>query len=189
MRKLEKRLVTLTVALVVGGLLSPFFAEGAQTMDLPDGSKLNMSKPCPVCEMKLVPGPNSPAAVVFKDGAVVGLDANSDFFKYVLEPEKYKYSKSDIKSLFVMTMDGKTFFDATKVYFVIAPGDSGQMGAEIIAFVDKAEAEKFSKSKTGSKVVSFIDVSLSDVQPKKKMLKMKQSSPDPAKPHGSHGGH
>ena len=71
-------LVMIAIVVIASGLV-----HASDTIELPDGSKIDMSKPCPVCEMKITSGPNSPAAVVFADGNVVAFDANSDFFKYL----------------------------------------------------------------------------------------------------------
>ena len=189
MKRFARTLLAPLGLLIFTGFLATCPASASQTVDLPDGSKVDLSKACPVCEMKIEAGPNSPAAVVFNDGVVVGLDANSDFFKYVLEPEKYKYSKNSIKYLFVKAADTKNFVDARKAYFAIVQSDSGEMGYEITAFSDKSEAEKHSKANGAARILTFSEVTLSDLQPKKKMLKMKESSPEPVKTRGGHGGH
>lgn len=189
MKRFARRLLVTSSLLIFMGFMAIYPASASQTVDLPDGSKVDLSKVCPVCEMKIESGPNSPAAVVFNDGVVVGLDANSDFFKYVLEPEKYKYSKNSIKSLFVKAADTKNFVDARKAYFTIVQSDSGEMGYEITAFSDKSEAEKLSRANSAARVLTFSEVTLSDLQPKKKMLKMKESAPEPPKTKSGHGGH
>lgn len=177
-------LVMFAIILIASGL-----AHASDAIELPDGSKIDMSKPCPVCEMKITSGPNGPAAVVFADGNVVAFDANSDFFKYLLDPEKYNVSKSSIKSRFVKANDKKQFIEATNAFFVIAAGDSGEMGLEITAYQDRSEAEKFVKTKADSRILGFNEITLQDVQPKKKMLKMKETTSDKPKARNSHGGH
>lgn len=177
-------LVMIAIVVIASGLV-----HASDTIELPDGSKIDMSKPCPVCEMKITSGPNSPAAVVFADGNVVAFDANSDFFKYLLDPEKYNFPKSSVKSRFVKANDKKQFIEATNAFFVISAGDSGEMGLEIPAFQDRSEAEKFVKTKADSKILGFNEITLQDVQPKKKMLKMKETTSDKAKARNSHGGH
>ncbi len=189
MKRFASKFFLTTCMLVFCGLTAAYSASALQSLDLPDGSKIDLSKPCPVCEMKLEPGPNSPAAVVFNDGTVVGLDANSDFFKYVLEPEKYKYSKNSIKSLFVKAADIQNFTDARKAYFTIVQSDSGEMGFEITAFTARPEAEKLAKTKDGARVLAFNEVTLEDLQPKKKMLKMKRPDPEGSKSRSPHSGH
>jgi nitrous oxide reductase accessory protein NosL len=180
---------TLAACLILlSGFISVGFASASETIDLPDGSKLDLSKPCPVCEMKIVPGPNSPSAIIFSDGSVVGFDANSDYFKYLLKPDQYGYSRSSIKSQFVKGHDTGAFVDATKAFFVVVPGSTDVMGIEITAFIEKTQAEKFAHGKTAAKVLTHSQISLNDLQPKKKMLKMKDT-PEKASHKNSHGGH
>ncbi len=189
MKRFASKFFVTKVVLIFCGFLAVYSASASQTVDLPDGSKVDLSKPCPVCEMKIESGANSPAAVVFNDGTVVGLDANSDFFKYVLEPVKYKYSKDSIKSLFVKATDIQNFVDARKAWFIIVQSDSGDMGFEITAFADRSEAEKLAKTKGGARILTFNEVTLSDLQPKKKMLKMKHPDSEGSKSKSPHSGH
>mgnify|MGYP000862983448 FL=1 len=188
MRSTAKRLFLVITMALFSGLWIAGPAQSSQTIELPDGSKIDLSIPCPVCEMKITPGPNSPAAIVFSDGTVVGFDANSDFFKYLLDPEKYKHSSKTIKSIFVKAADTKNFVDAKQAFFVVVSGSSGEMGFEVTAFSGKPEAEKHLQASQGARLFAFSEITLAELQPKKKLLKMKESS-QPSKPAGSHGGH
>jgi nitrous oxide reductase accessory protein NosL len=145
----------------------------AKTVDLPDGSKLDLEKSCPVCGMKASAGALGPSAVVFKDGEVVATDGPRDLMRYVKDPKKYGVDTNRIKAIYVTDYSTKKVIDAKKSYYVIGSDVTGAMGKAPIPFADQAAAEKFSKEQNGEKVVSFEELSLEDVAPKRKMLKMK----------------
>lgn len=152
--------------------LSAAFAAAADPVDLPDGSKLDLSQICPVCEMKIEGSPLGPAAVVFKDGKVVGFDGPADFFRYLLSPEKYAYDPANIKGTYVTEYGTKKFVDAKQAFFVTGAEVKAVMGLEAIPFATKSDAEKFSAANKGKKVAAFSEITLDDLTVKKKMLKM-----------------
>lgn len=146
----------------------------AETVDLPDGSKLDMSAICPVCDMKVGAGKIGPAAMVFKDGKVVNLDGPGDFFRYFLSPSKYGFNPADIKAMFVTDYGTKKFIDAKSAFYVLGSELTGGMGPEAIPFTKKEDAEKFKSEHKAKTVAPFSMVTLTDLQAgKKKMLKMK----------------
>jgi nitrous oxide reductase accessory protein NosL len=144
----------------------------AATVDLPDGSKLDLSQTCPVCEMKIESSVVGPAAVVFKDGKVVGFDGPGDMFRYLLSPEKYAYDPANIKNEYVTEYGAKKFIDAKQAIYVAGAEVKAVMGPELIVFSDKAAAEKFSSENKGKKVAASSEITLDDLTVKKKMLKM-----------------
>jgi nitrous oxide reductase accessory protein NosL len=145
----------------------------AATVDLPDGSKLDLEATCPVCGMKMTHGDVGPAAVVFKDGKVVGFDANGDLFRYVLAPEKYGFEPSAIKNLYVTDRGTKKFIEAKQAFYVIGTDIEADMGPEPIPFAKKEDAEKFMAEKKGKKVAGYAEVTVFDLKSAKKTLKMK----------------
>ncbi|MBI4962434.1 MAG: nitrous oxide reductase accessory protein NosL [Desulfomonile tiedjei] len=145
----------------------------AATVDLPDGSKLDLSIPCPICNMKPEESKLGPAAAVFKEGKVVGFDAPGDMFRYVLDPKKYGFNAGDIKEVFVTEHGGKNFIDAKKAFYVVGSDVTGDMGPEVVPFSKKEDAEKFQSEHHGKNVASYVQITLDDVTSKKKMLKMK----------------
>ncbi len=145
----------------------------AQTVDLPDGSKLDLSAECPVCTMKIVGGTPGPSAVVFKDGKVVGFDGASDLFRYLFAPEKYGFDAANVKNLYATDYSTKKFIDAKSAFFVLDSMVEGSMGPEVVPFSKKADAEKFKTEHMGNRVVTYSEMKADDVKPKKKMLKMK----------------
>jgi nitrous oxide reductase accessory protein NosL len=166
-----KRVMLVTMALMLAALLPASAA--AATADLPDGSKLDLSVPCPVCNMKPEESKLGPAAAVFKDGKVVGFDAPGDMFRYVLDPKKYGFDAGAIKDLFVTEHGGKNFLDAKKAFYVVGSDVTGDMGPEVVPFSKKEDAEKFKSEHHGKNVASYVQITLEDVTSKKKMLKMK----------------
>lgn len=145
----------------------------ADTVDLPDGAKLDLSVPCPVCNMKVGTGKLGPAAIVFKDGKVVGFDGSGDFFRYFLDPKKYGFDPANIKKVFVTQYGTKNFIDAKEALFVLGSDVLGNMGPDAVAFAKKEDAQKFASEHHGKKVAAFGDVKVDDFKSAKKMLKMK----------------
>jgi copper chaperone NosL len=166
--------------------LVPLAAIAADTMDLPDGSKLDLSAICPICEMKVGAGNLGPAAVVFKDGKVVSLDGPGDFFRYVLSPAKYGFDAANIKAMYVTEHGTKSFVDAKQAFYVLGSDVTGGMGPEAIPFSKKESAEKFQTEHHGKSVAAFSDVTLHDLKARKKILKMEQAPPPPIG-GGGHG--
>jgi len=145
----------------------------AATVDLPDGSKLDLSTTCPICNMKLEGSTLGPAAVVFKDGKVVGFDGTGDMFRYVLDPKKHGFNPSDIKHLYVTEHGSRNFVDAKTSLYVVGSDVAGDMGPEVVPFSKKEEAEKFKADHHGKAVATYVQITLDDLKSKKKMLKMK----------------
>lgn len=168
-----------TLMLMFGLLFLPALAH-AQTLELPDGSKADLGQSCPVCGMKVTTAKIGQAAVVFNDGKVVVTDGPGDFFRYVLDPKKYNFDPTSVKAVYVFDYATKELVDGKKAYYVIGSDVMGSMGKAPIPFLDKSKAEEFSKAHKGKKILPFEDVTLKDVTPKRKMLKMKHG-------HGSSG--
>ncbi|MGB6066802.1 MAG: nitrous oxide reductase accessory protein NosL [Desulfomonilaceae bacterium] len=166
-----KGLLCTAFALVIVASATLVFG-AAQTVNLPDGSKLDLSGTCPVCGMKLGSSIWGPAAVVFKDGKVVGFDTTGDMFRYVLEPKKYGFDAGNIKDLFVTEHGTKKFIDAKQAFFVVGSDLKGPMGPEVVPFSNKADAERFSSEHKGKRVATYGEVTLADLKSHKKMLKM-----------------
>ncbi len=171
MFSLLKGLLYTALALVIV-VSAPLISGAAQTVNLPDGAKLDLSGTCPVCNMKLGSSPSGPAAVVFKDGKVVGFDTTADMFRYVLAPKKYDFDAGNIKDIFVTEHGTKKFIDAKQAFFVVGSDVKGHMGAEVVPFPNKADAEKFSSEHKGKRVAAYGTVTLADLKSHKMMLKM-----------------
>lgn len=152
----------------------------AAVVELPDGSKADLSSQCPVCHMKAEAGTLGPAAVVFANGAVTVFDGPMDFFRFVLSAAQYGVSKADIKHLFVTDYAGKKFIDAAKAYYVVGSDVTSGMGPEPIPFSTREAAEKFKAEHAGKAVLAYGDVAMDHVKPQRKMLKMEHEKPGKA---------
>ncbi len=144
----------------------------AAVVDLPDGSKLDLSTPCPVCNMKVETSSLGPAAIVFNDGKVVGFDTAGDLFRYMLDPGKYGFDAKNVKNIFVTEFGTKKFIDGKTAFFVIGTDLQGMMGSELAAFSKKEDAEAFKAEHKGKNVVSHSQITLDDLKSTKKMMKM-----------------
>jgi len=168
-------------------LVPPVLSWAADTLDLPDGSKLDLSAICPVCEMKVGAGTLGPAAVVFKDGKVIPFDGPGDFFRYLLSPSKYGFDLANIKAQFVTEYGTKNLIDPKSAFYVVGSDVTGGMGPEVIPFTKKEDAEKFMAAHHGKGVVGFSEVTLVDLKARKKIMKPGPGETPPPPPPGGHG--
>ncbi len=169
---MRTQISTIITLIFVFTFLSLFAPIHAETLELPDGSKADLGQSCPVCGMKVTMAKIGQAAVVFKDGKVVVTDGPRDMFKFILDPKKYDFDPASIKEIYVTDYATKKIVDGKKAYYVIGSDVMGSMGKAPIPFLDQSKAEELSKSKNGQKVIPFEEVTLNDVAPKRKMLKM-----------------
>jgi copper chaperone NosL len=166
--------VLLTVMLAVIAAFAVAPRAYAETVDLPDGSKLDLSVACPQCYMTVGASALGPAALVLADGKVIGFDSTGDLFRYILEPQKYGLDAASIKNVFVTEYGTKTFIDAKKALYVAGSDVAGHMGPDVVAFSKKEDAEKFMADHHGVKLAPYTEVTADDLKAKKKMLKMKE---------------
>jgi copper chaperone NosL len=164
-------------------MLVPWIAWAADVVDLPDGGKLDLSKPCPVCHMNAKGGELGPAAIVFQDGKVVGFDGPGDLFRYLLDSVKYGFDAATIKDVYVTDFGTKKFIDAKKAFFVTGTGFTGGMGSEVIPVGTMETAEKLKTGHQGKSVVAYAEVKPDDVKSEKKMLKMKHEGMGGSRDH------
>ncbi|MFH0958834.1 MAG: nitrous oxide reductase accessory protein NosL [Pseudomonadota bacterium] len=184
--RVQRFVVTVMAMFLLAGASS--YLNAAQDVALPDGSKVQLPVTCPVCEMKIESDSAVLGALVFADGKVVLFDNISEFFRYLLSPQTFGFDTNNIKKSFVVDHESKKFIDPKASFYVIGPETVPMMGPEMNAFSKKEEAEKFAGA-ADKKVLAFSEVSLQDVGPKKKVLKLKHS--DSTKPHQKpmNGGH
>jgi copper chaperone NosL len=169
MTKIGKSLLLLVGVL----MLAPLTVWASDMVDLPDGSKLDLSQSCPVCGMNVKGGELGPAAIVFQDGKMVGFDGPGDFFRYLLDPVKYGFAEATIKDVYVTGFGTKKFIDAKKAFFVTGTGLTGGMGSEVIPAGTRVAAEELMTEHQGKHVIAYTEVKLDDLKSEKKMLKMK----------------
>ncbi len=172
MQKTCRRFV-LVIGVLVVMLSAPVYSNATQNVELPDGSKIQLPFSCPICEMKVEANTGVLGALVFANGKVVAFDNISELFRYLLSPDTFGFTPKDLKKAFVLDHDSKKFIEAKDAVYVIGPEMAHMMGREMEAFSNQAAAEKSLRGKNDKKILAFSEVSLKDVAPKKKMLKMK----------------
>ncbi len=165
-------ILLLAAAAVV--LAFPTASMAAEPLELPDGSKLDLTHKCPFCRMP-IGGKDAQgvtvtykdgrmvtfagvAAAVFKDGRVVGFEGARCLFIYNSVPQKYDADVRDIKYQFVTDFVSKKFIDLAKAFLVLGSNVKGPMGYELIAFSTKEEAAKFASENDGKWIVQLHEV-------------------------------
>jgi copper chaperone NosL len=169
------------VSLFMGFALLPAYGN---TVELPDGSKADLSSTCPVCNMKVEAGNLGFAAVVLENGKVIALDGPGDLFRFVLAPGQYGAENAPIKHVFVTDYGNRTLIDAKKGFFVVGSDLSGGMGPEAVPFSTREAAEKFKSDHKGKELLTYDQVTLDHLKARKKILKMDQGSGPSGSGHG-----
>jgi len=206
----------LTAALV--SILFTSVLSAADSLRLPDGSKVDLAAECPVCGM-IIGGPerqgasvtfkdghvvgfHGVAAAVFKDGHVVGFEGARCLFIYNSVPQNYNVDVKNIARQFVTDFTAKKIIDLSKAFLVLGSNVKGPMGYELIPFSSKEDAAKFAAEKDGKWIVQLHEVirSIEDRQEIKKPDAIEQKAPvkEPPprprplqfpEPRGHHGHH
>jgi nitrous oxide reductase accessory protein NosL len=164
-------LVVITCAIVS---LPPVTAGAAELMDLPSGSKLDLTQKCPVCGMVIggkdaqgvtvtykdgrVVGFGAVAAAAFKDGHVAGFEGARCLFIYNSVPEKYNVNVADIAHQYVTDFVSKKVIELPKAFLVLGSNVKGPMGYELIPFTNKDDAAKFASENDGKWIVQLHEV-------------------------------
>lgn len=168
--------LSLILALITTAIVSlpPVTAGAAELMELPDGSKLDLTQKCPVCGMVIggkdsqgvtvnykdgrVVGFGAVAAAVFRDGHVVGFEGARCLFIYNSVPEKYDVNVADIAHQYVTDFVSKKMIELPKAFLVLGSRVKGPMGYELIPFMNREEAAKFASENDGKWIVQLHDV-------------------------------
>ena len=143
--------MTVVTLVMIGSLLA-----GAAAGDLPRPP--TEKDRCGVCGMYVHKYPNWVATIVFEDGSQVYFDGPKDFFRYLLEPRKFKAQDRRISGLFVTDYYSVKFVDAKTAYFVSGSDVMGPMGPELIPLESREAAETFARDHGGAVVLEFDDV-------------------------------
>jgi nitrous oxide reductase accessory protein NosL len=168
----------LAAVLIVVALWSP--ARADESVQLPNGSKLNLSATCPVCGMKVggdmagtasyaykdgrLVGFAGAAAAVFKDGSVVGFEGARCLFIYNTIPKRFGIDVANIFQRYVTDFNTQKFIDAKNAVLVLGSRIKGPMGHELVAFSTLPEVEKFKDEFDGKRIVDLHTVGIKDVE-------------------------
>lgn len=174
---------------LVGMAFVPILCYAQQQMDLPDGSKLDLTGMCPVCGMKIggemggaatyayrdnrLIGFAGAAAAVFKNGTVVGFEGARCLFIYNTVPKRFGVDVGNIRNRYVTDFASRKPIDVKNAFLVLGSRVLGPMGYDLIAFSSKAEAEKFKQEHGGKRIVELQTVGFEDVDRKKKPVEKK----------------
>ncbi len=170
---LRLRPITMLTTLLILSIILPVTALGYY-MQLPDGSKLDLSQKCPVCGMLVggkegeggtvtykdgrITGFHGAAAAVFKDGRVVGFEGARCLFIYNSVPQKYNVNVEDIAHQYVTDFVTKKMIELPKAFLVLGSEVKGPMGYELIAFETMEAAAKFASENDGKWIVQLHEI-------------------------------
>jgi len=121
---------------------------------------------CPVCGMFVAGYPNWLAAVELEDGETLFFDGPKDMFRFLLEPGRYvadDVDEDDILAIRVTDYYTTRQIDGTTAFFVAGSDVNGPMGAELVPFATREDAETFRADHGGDAVLAFSDVGPEDI--------------------------
>lgn len=103
------------------------------------------------------------AAAVFKDGKVVAFEGARCLFIYNTIPKRFGIDVGNIVHRYVTDFKSGKIVDASNAFLVMGSDVKGPMGIDLIPFLDKKEADKFSEERHGKRVVQLGTVGAKDV--------------------------
>ncbi len=117
---------------------------------------------CPVCGMFVARYPDWLASTTLKDGTTSFFDGPRDLFSHYLDLPRYARGKTraDIVSLSVKEYYSLKSIDARSAFFVIGSDVYGPMGAELVPFATRKDAEAFMADHRGKRILRFDEVTL-----------------------------
>lgn len=115
---------------------------------------------CPVCGMFVYKYKDFLAVMTLRNGDIFWFDGAKDFFKFYLNPKKYRedIEQNNFVKFFVTDYYSLKFVDAKKAYYVIGSDIYGPMGKELIPFEKYDDAKEFMKDHGGKKILKFSEV-------------------------------
>jgi nitrous oxide reductase accessory protein NosL len=115
---------------------------------------------CPVCGMFTARFPDFLAQIVFEDGSHLTFDGPKDLFNFTLRPERYGSKRISVERarIYVTEYYSLAPIDARTAFFVAGSDVRGPMGAELIPFATRDDAEAFRADHRGTGVLRFEEV-------------------------------
>lgn len=122
--------------------------------------KTEETSKCPVCGMFVSNFPKWVAKIEVEQKHSHYFDGVKDMMKFYFNPSKFKHTHKtkDISKMLVTDYYSLNAIDAKSAYYVMGSNIYGPMGEELIPFKTKKEANDFSKSHFGKKVLKFEDI-------------------------------
>ncbi|NVO00913.1 MAG: nitrous oxide reductase accessory protein NosL [Geobacteraceae bacterium] len=117
---------------------------------------------CPVCGMFVAKYPEWTASVTIENGSRLYFDGVKDMFSFLQQPEKYLSgkAKSTITAVTVKDYYSLKNINGKDAFFVTGSDIKGPMGAELIPFATKKDADGFMKDHRGKRVFRFGEVTM-----------------------------
>lgn len=117
---------------------------------------------CAVCGMFVAEYPNWVAAVVLEEGGTLFFDGPKDMFRFVHEPKKYAHDddidRDEMVQIWVTDYYTTRMIDAEAASYVLGSDVMGPMGAELVPFATREQAESFRADHGGERVLTFQEV-------------------------------
>jgi len=106
--------------------------------------------------------PDFAARVTFSDDASFTFDGPKDMFTFLLDLAKFApdRSRSDVEEVRVTEYYELVTIDARAAFFVIGSDVHGPMGAELVPFATREDAEAFRTDHRGAAALAFGDIDL-----------------------------
>ena len=122
--------------------------------------KVTKDTKCPVCGMFVQKYPKWIAQIEVLQKHSHYFDGVKDMMKFYFNPSKFKHNHKveDISKILVTDYYTLNAIDAKSAYYVVGSNIYGPMGEELIPFKTKKEADNFSKSHFGKKVLKFEEI-------------------------------
>mgnify|MGYP001824355525 CR=1 FL=1 len=115
---------------------------------------------CAVCGMFVAPHTEWLAQVVFDDGSAAFFDGAKDLFRYLFARDRYLPQRRgrEIVAMWVTSYYDLEPVDARTARFVAGSDVLGPMGAELVPFATREDAEVVRMDHAGSRIVRFGEV-------------------------------
>ncbi len=125
---------------------------------------------CPVCGMFVAPYPHWVAVIEFSDGSQAFFDGPKDLFRYLFEMPKYtrQKTKADVAHVYVTEFYTARLMDVAAVTFITGSDVLGPMGHELVPVAGEAHAQTFMKDHGGKRMISFEEMTPSDIPGRKR---------------------
>jgi copper chaperone NosL len=130
---------------------------GAAVLELPAPKPEDV---CPVCGAAAAQNPQWIATVLYQDGAADHFDVPKDFFKYLLNMNKYAggRSRGQIARMGVTNYYDGSRIDAASASYVLGSDVLGPKGHDLVPLADEFDAKEFEGDHRGRRVLRFADI-------------------------------
>lgn len=142
-------------------LLAAFFCSAAAMAAAKGEHTPSAKDKCPVCGMFVAKYPDWTAVARTADGAAYYYDGPKDMLTHYLNTGRYTPGRkqSDLSTLLVKEYYSLKMIDARQALYVTGSNVYGPMGAELIPFASRIDAETFLKDHKGKRIVRFSEIS------------------------------